>query len=561
MKKLIPSMFMSGVAAALIAVPAFAEDQGAAIAAAAQESPSAVSLDPAQPFVSATEKVQETLSKLGLFEGYNAEKQSIIVVGASYLAAKNPAGDKDFMIKRSAKAMEAYLNAKAEIIRAFSMNFSAADQIATAAEFGDSPEKLEVAGKIEEAKAKLAAFADKAGKPELADAAFDDNLVATLKGLELAAPATTADAMIAAADAATDAQSTAGAVIAAAATVGASLADAPAGGSGLAAERDALVADVQAALDAAKAIPMEPVNETTSTVSLMSKMPLLGATVLTQAESWDKNEGIFEIAMAVLWSPTLQKEAKNLAAGTPEPASKKGKLSAQEWLAKQDILAMVGPRRFIDKDGNSVVVGLAARDLTGIPVVKQKPAMQLADTDAMRYVATSLMCDLEAFRETSQNLKEYEDDTSSASEKISDKIASKTSLQLSGVLRLGTKQGNHPITGHKVYATAYYLDPVLSKDAMDKIKQLYADAITVTDATKFKQGQLAGMEAKLEEVKTSTQKFEEGKKEASADVTARVVAHAIDAKVTGAEGSTQKQGKQQGGAVSGDNLDTIDLDF
>ena len=296
MKKLIPSMFMSGVAAALIAVPAFAEDQGAAIAAAASGAPSAVSLNPAEPFVSATDKVHQNLEALGLFEGYNAEKQSIIVVGTSYLTAKNPAGDASFMIKRSAKAMEAYLNAKAEIIRAFSMNFSAADQIATAAEFGDTPEKVEVAGKIEEVKTKLASFADKAGKPELADAAFDDNLVATLKGLELAAPAATPDA--------------------------------PAGGSGLAAERDALVADVQAALDAAKAIPMEPVNETTSSVSLMAKMPLLGATVLTQAESWDKNEGLFEISMAVLWSPKLQAEAKNLAAGTPEPASKKGRFSA-----------------------------------------------------------------------------------------------------------------------------------------------------------------------------------------------------------------------------------------
>lgn len=558
MKKLIPSMFMSGVAAALVAVPVFAEDQGTAIAVAAQEGPSAVSLDPAQPFVSATEKVQETLSKLGLFEGYNAEKQSIIVVGASYLATKNPAGDKDFMIKRSAKAMEAYLNAKAEIIRAFSMNFSAADQIATAAEFGDSPEKLEVAGKIEEAKAKLAAFADKAGKPELADAAFDDNLVATLKGLELAAPAPTADAMIAAADAATDAQSTAGAVIAAAATVGASLADAPAGGSGLAAERDALVADVQAALDAAKAIPMEPVNETTSTVSLMSKMPLLGASVLTQAESWDKNQGVFEIAMAVIWSPKRQEEAKNLAVGTPKPGEKMGKFTAQEWLAKQDLLAMVGPRRFIDNKGNTIVIGLAARDLTGIPVVKQKPAMQLADTDAMRYVATALMCDLEAFRETSQNLKEYEDDTSSASEKISDKIASKTSLQLSGVVRLGTKQGNHPITGHKIYATAYYLDPVLSKDAMEKIKQLYADAIIVENATQYMRGQLAGMEQTLQQAQQSTQQFDAGVQVGTEEVVGLVQQQTPT--VQGPQGSTQTVGPQQGGVATGDNLGTIDVD-
>ena len=58
--------------AALLAAPSFAEDQGAAIAAAAQDAPSAVSVSPEQ-FVSASDKVQENLGKLGLTEGYNAE--------------------------------------------------------------------------------------------------------------------------------------------------------------------------------------------------------------------------------------------------------------------------------------------------------------------------------------------------------------------------------------------------------------------------------------------------------------------------------------------------------
>lgn len=559
MNKTIATAF---AASALLAAPAFAEDQGAAIAAAAQDAPSAVSI-PAEQFVSATDKVQENLGKLGLSEGYNDEKKSIIVVGSALLAAKNPAGDNMFMTKRSAKAMEAYLNAKAEIIRAFSMNFSAADQIATAAEFGQTQAEIDLAAKMEEVKEKLSDFADKAGKPELADADLDDSLVSALKAVDVApAPAPAAGALGAAADAASDANSTAGAVIAAATAAGASLSDAPAAGNDLAAERDALVAEVKAVLKAAAEINKEPVNESTSQVSLLSKMPLLGATVLTQAESWDKTEGVYEVAMAVLWSPKLQEEAKNLAAGTPEPSEKKGKLSASEWAAKQDILAMVGPRRFTDKNGNSIVVGVAARDITGIPVVKIKPAKQLADTDAMKYVATSLMCDLEAFREAKQSLQEFADDTSKATESISDKIASKTDLQLSGVLRLAAKEGFHPITGRKTYAVAYYLDPSLSKDAMNRIKQLYADAITVENAKKFKRGQLAGMEATYDAAKKSEAKFEEGKAEASADVSARVRAAEVKAKTAGPQGSSGKnQIGEKGGVVSGENLDDVDLDF
>ena len=520
--------------AALIAITANAEDQGAAIAAASQDGPSAVSV-PVDNFVSASDKVQENLGKLGLSEGYDADKKSIIVVGSALLAAKNPAGDDSFMIKRSRKATEAYLNAKAEIIRAFSMNFSAADQIATAAEFGQSEAEIALAAKIDEVKEKLAAFAAKAGKPELADAAIDDKLVAALKGLTFDAPAPTPPQ-----DGANDA---------------------PPQENPLAAERDALAAEVQSVVSEAKAIPKEPVNDSTSSVSLLAKMPLLGATVLTQAESWDKNEGIYEVAMAVLWSPKLQEEAKKLACGTPEPSEKKGKFTANEWIAQQDILAMVGPRRFTDSKGNSIVLGIAARDITGIPVVKIKPAKMLADTDAMKAVATSLMCDLEAFREAKSSLQEFADDSSKATESITDKIASKTDLQLSGVLRLASKEALHPLTGRKTYAVAYYLDPVLSKDAMDRIKQLYADAITVENATKYKRGQLAGAEAKYEEAKASTEKFEEGKAEAAADVAGRVRAEEVKAKVEGAQGSAQQQGAQKGGVVSGDKLDTVDLDF
>lgn len=540
----------------LFAVNANGQDQGGAIAVASQDGPAAVSV-PVDNFVSATSKVEENLSKLKLSIGYDAEKKAIIQIGTAYLATKNPAGDNTFMIKRSAKAMEAYLNAKAEIIRSFAMEFSAEDRISTVAEFGETAEEVELAGKIDAVKTRLAIFAEKVGRPELASANVDDKLAATLKGLELGSATPPTDTITAKDVNFTDADGN----NLKADKVSVTHKPAPSAQNRLAAERNELVKEIEEISATVKKINSKPVNSSTSKVELMSTMPLLGATVLTQAESWDKTEGIYEIAMAVLWSPKLQEEGKNLAKGTPEPSVKKGKYSAQEWIARQDLLAMAGPRRFTDKNGNAIVIGIAARDITGIPVVKLKAAKQLADTDAMRYVATSLMCDLYTARSAEQALQEFGDDTSKATESITDDIASKTSLNLSGVMRLSSKTGIHPITGRKIYATAYYLDPNLSKDAMDRIKQLYADAITVTDANNYKRGQLVGAEAKYEEAKASTEKFEEGKAEAAADVAGRVRAQEVKAKVTGAQGSSKQLGTQKGGAVSGDNLDDVDLDF
>ena len=528
-------------ASALLAMPALAEDQGAAIAAQAQGESSAVTIPPEQ-FVFAKKKVEDTLATLGLSPGYSAEKKCTIVIGVAELYEPHLDTLKDFQAKRSAKALEAYINAKSEIIRSVFTDFKAEERLSTG-DAQQSEEETAVAKKIAEAQDKVDAFAEKAGKPELEGADIDGDLVANLKELVFEPPAPATDTQ----EPAPDAQEPAS--------------TAPQENP-LAAERDALVAEITALLKEAGNLPKPVIGSSESKTTLLSSMPLLGATVLTQAESWNRTTGDYQIAMAVLWSPKLQNEAKALASGNPLPADKPGKLSAKEWVAKQDLLAMVGPRRFVDKDGNAIVVGIASRDITGLHGQKVTIERQKADTDAINRLATSLMCDLETFRELQQNFTEYDDASSDVMEKLANKIQSRTAFVLQGVLPLSSKEGFHPLSGRNTYATAYYLDPYLSKDAMERMKSLYADAIGVENASQYRRGQHAGMESKLEEARNSTEKFEEGKAEAAADVEARVKRDEAKIKVEGAQGSSgPKQVSGQGGVVSGDNLDTIDLDF
>lgn len=523
--------------AALLAVPSFAEDQGAAIAAAAQDGSAAVSV-PAENFVSAEDKVKEQLAALGLNPegGYDRKRKAIIAIGTAYLTTKkSPAGDDGFMIKRGLKATEAYLRAKADIIQAIYTEVKAEDRLNLPAEaLSEEGQKLKEQSDI--VKDKLVGFAEKAGNPELADAEVNDDLIATLKGLEFPA-------------------------------VQQPNPDDPDGEpmsspNPLSAERDSLVAEIQSIVKAAKALPATPDQEIDNNVKLFSKMPLLGAKILTQAESWDKTENLYQMSMAVIWSPKLQEEAKNLAMGKPTTSEKKGKLSVQEWIQRQDLLSMVGPWSFTDNEGKTIIIGIAARDVSGIPATKIAKARTGAETSARASVATSLLCDLQTFTETSTHMAEYDDGSSDADEKVAQEITSKTQMALSGALKLASKEGFHPITGRKVYAVAFYLEPDLSEQAMERMKQLYADATSVTDASKFKEGQHAGMEATYEEAKASDQKFEEGKAEAAADVSSRVRAAEVKAKVSGPQGSSGKnQVGETGGVVSGVDLDTVDLDF
>ena len=56
----------------------------------------------------------------------------------------------------------------------------------------------------------------------------------------------------------------------------------------------------------ADAMPKVPDNEIESAAQAFAKMPLLGSTVLTQAESWDATEKIYSVSMAVVWSPNFR---------------------------------------------------------------------------------------------------------------------------------------------------------------------------------------------------------------------------------------------------------------
>ena len=543
-------------ASALLAMPVLAEDQGAAIAVAAQEGTAAVSV-PQENFVDAELKVKEQLKALGLNPegGYDRKKKAIIAIGVASLdTKKSPAGDDSFMVARSAKATEAYLMAKADIIQFFYTEVDAQDRVA----FNDgnvSEEEQNLKTKIEEIKEKVAVFAEKAGKPELADADFDENLVAALRGIELAPPppktSVTADGV--ALDDADGNRMTADQV---------TVTEEPAAGTNLASERDALAAEIHSAIKEANDLPKVPMNEIDSSAKLLSKMPLLGAKILTEAESWDKTEKRYQIAMAVIWSPKLQEEAKNLAIGNPTVSEKKGKFSVQEWIERQDLLAMAGPWSFTDNEGKTIVIGIAARDIANLSSPKEKGKRLEADTDARVAVANSLVCDLAAFTETSKNLKEYEDGSYEAMQNLANTVSSQTKVALSGLGRLASKVGYHPITGRKTYAVAFFIEPEVNKEAMELIKRLYADAITVNNATKFKQGQMAGMEATYEEAKASDAKFEEGKAGASSDVSGRVRAAEVNVKTSGPQGSSGKnQIGEKGGVVSGVDLDTVDLDF
>ena len=505
-------------------------------------------------FVSAEQQVQETIEKkMNLEFGYLSERKSIIAQGTSYATVRDPANDDTFMALRTAKATEAYLMAKIAIIQAISTDFSAFDRAATVAKYGESNVEKVFAKKQAAFEAKRAEFEKKMAQLDAAEAealegvTLNDRFGAILDGIAKKLNDGYDPEKISA--------------------------DKKATYEALKAECEVLKAEFEALQEDAENVPALPKNEVESGVTLLAKMPLVGASVLTQSESWDESTKQYSVSMAIVWSPKLQESAVKIAAGNYEAGKDLGVLTRKEWIDMQDLAAMVGPRRFVDKNGHPYFVGVAAADLT-CQNSDIKGRKMMADNEARKSVAFSLAGDLKAYEEYKMNLKEYQsksDDLRSIVQDLVSHMSQKVDLRLKGCLSMRNRTLTHPISGRKTYVTVFYVDPMLAKDAAEILKSNYAAAKVITESVHDQRGIQSGMEKRLKAARDSKVEFNRGEAKGMKDledeanaVKQRVLpkpapAKAVSAGAAGSGETKRVPGKSTGGSYSGDAA--IDTNF
>ncbi len=498
-------------------------------------------------FVPANKQVEKQLKRTKTKLNYDKEKGTIIKIGYAEAVINDPANDKDFFRIRNAKAHEAYLNAKAEIIKTIYTDFSAMNRLSVVDNDGEDEIEAARKAKLKALQEKQLDLAKKFGQLDEAEAAalagvtLPDRLGAVLDGLNKKLDSTYSTDKI--------------------------KADKRALRDELKAECEALKSEFDVLEEDCKSIP-QPTTQLESNVSLMSKMPLLGSSVVCQAESWDETgDKVYCIAMAVVWSPQLQEDAFALAHNN-NIVGKKGKYTAEEWIERQDLSSMVGPRRFRDNEGRTIFVGISAIDLSG-PVSKRNVKRKKADTEAWTFVAFSLLGDIEAYREAKTNFKEYDDSTRKSEEKFSDVIMQKCNMVIQGCTSLDAREVVHPISKQKMYVVAYYIDPDLAKQSGDLMKKAYAAANVFDKAMQRKRGIHDGMEQELKQQRESKTEYNRGKAEGSQAVKKEVnnIENNLEQNrrkapvSTGARGSKNDNGPRtsQGGTFTGDS--EIDTDF
>jgi len=502
------------------------EDGGAAIIARAEEKAAVVAALPDEPGESALNKVNTDLEAMGIASGYDPGKKAIVQVASANIEIADPAKDPTFMLKREQIGNFALLQAKADIIRAIYTEFSAMDRalMNLDEEMDENRAKFQRAREAVEAKraelAEALAQYDVVDAKTVSEVTLNDRFGAFI------------DAVIKKIDKSYDS-----AAIAAAKKVDAETAKAEA--AALKEKAKTLYAEYKALEAAAKKFPQEPTLATDSVATMLSKMPLLGATVLTQAESWDPGDKQYCVAVAVVWSPKLQACAAKIGTGDFTATGKPGKFSKLDWVKAQDWRSMIGTRRFTDNTGHNYFIGIGAVD-PGVGVQANAKRM-LAETLARKNVAMALIGDLVTQREVKQNLKVYADQSLETKQKIVDAISSKVDLHLKGCMSLVKKEVRHPITGRKIYVSAYYIDPSMAKEAGDMMKKMFADAGLVAQHTNKQRGVVTGAAGAYEAAKSNAASRKAGVAEGASAVNARIAAERRAAEEKAARAKAQER--------------------
>lgn len=465
------------------------EDNGAAVIAKAEEKAPEMTAEPSEEFVSAEDRVRSNLEKAGVSEGADPEKKAIIQIGVASVLVKNPATDNAFGIVREQTANIAYMNAKAEVIKAINSEFSAVDRVSLMVSESMDENAKKVADAQDAVQAKRKELVDTLAKYNEADATavkevmINDHFNSFLDAVNKKVDTDYSPEAIAAKKKIS--------------------VDAAKAESAALKEKVQTLSDEYKKLEAAAAaIPKDPAMESASTAQVMSKMPLLGSSILTMAESWNKDTQEYQVACAVVWSPKLQACATKMLTGNFSGQGKPGKYSKDAWVKAQDWRWMIGTRRFADDKGRNIFVGISSVELTG-SMVSQNGKKKLADTMARKNVAMALLSDMETFTEASQNMKIYADDSKSAAQKLSENTTSKVQANLRGCMRLTSKTVTNPISGKKMYVVAYYIDPTVSAEAGDILKNSYNDAIKSSKYAKRQFGILKGLTGAWEDEKNA----------------------------------------------------------
>ena len=536
-------------ASALLAMPAFAEDpqivsDGGTEAVAEAQNSAPVEMGP--KFKSASKLLKEAMKAKKWKEGWDENKGRVLVVADADFNCADPAHDKDFFSLREMAVKRAIMLAKSQIAEYVNAKISASEMLdipGTDVNRELGGEAANIKEELEKQKNELAALAeqsDAAQAAALRDATQQDRvndlIAATTKKLDedYDKDASKNDAKAQLADIKTK------------------IADAQK-------NYDALLKKAEEAKEAVLA-------RQESSVTVQAKLPLFGATVIQQAESFNETSGKYQVAILVCWSKALEESARAIVTGG-ECKAKPTDLSVQDWLDSKDLATMIGPRQYIDNEGNRWFLGITARlydeDMNSSARMRNKG---LAETFAQQMAVFSVFADVESTKTAQQSLEvrgdandDYGKEVNAVAESFAQKITQNLERRtVRGLQRLAEEEVTHPITGQDIIVCVYGINAANATAALEIERRNIATLIEANRYQTVEKGRDAANEAAIKESIDRKEDFEAGFGEQTKQIKNELDAREAQRKKDGirnvqaAPAATGSKGKTTSGSFMGD---------
>ena len=451
---------------------------------------------PVAKFQDAAAVLRAEMRKRKWKNGWDDKKKRIIVVESADFKTADPASDDDFFKNREQAAKKAVLTAKVEIIESINSEMSAMDLVNIPGsdinkELGAERERLnKQLAQQKEILVKMLAKVDKAEADVLRGTTFGDRLndlmAAAIKKLDKEYDASARDK---AAKARYEAAK---------------------------AEFETVQRKYNEMKEKAEAMHEKIQERQESSVSIMAKMPLYGSTVIMQNESWNPKTGIYKVAVMVCWSYTMERSARAIATGEDYKVKPSANAkSIEEWLEGQNLASMVGPRTYLDKDGNRYFIGITARPVDDeLSSSARRENKRLTDRFARQMAAFCIWADVESStvaRQMSETRGNKKVNRIAVAETISEMLTQKfENKTIRGLDRIYNDEVTHPISGHKIYVAVFGISPKFAKTAL-AIEQLnYATKVMDNRYQTVERGRRAANKAAVKASENRAEDFNKG---------------------------------------------------
>ena len=366
-------------------------------------------------------------------DSYTSGKFRIFQIGTYSFPSRNPARDRSFVRKRSIAATMAQLNAKIKIIEGIRTTMSASDQFT----MPGSPIQKKLNGKkqdldnkfddINDRLVKALEKADKAESARLEGADWNDRAEAF------------ADALIKKLNASYNKKQIEGEKLEKAVEMNKKLEELKRLKKDLLEEADKLRNSVK--------------NQTQSSVSSLAEMPLYGIMVLATEESWEPENGNYEVAVLTVWSQKHEMFTRALLTGQHKLPISGDNGELIDWLDGQKFANMIGGQNFTDSKGIRWIIGTAMSELRGN---NKKEAVLTAELLSKKEVAMALFSEIRSEKIYKNASKELVTDalkqTTEMKVEESLEVQNRQSFKdrdVSGVFVIDGKVIRHPFTKKK----------------------------------------------------------------------------------------------------------------